>query len=173
MANKVNNWKELLKMANEDLKKHDAEIGVYDYDDVYSVTIVVNGVEEEYADNYYEDELQDLINDAWAHARAKAKVKSETIYRYSEVRCTYHADGFWTVDAWKTNDQEEEGVVIAVINDVTGDCYAIRDLDDTAKGVIDEKQTEIVAQRPAILAEIYNDMTDAEKDEFLRLTGNQ
>lgn len=91
---------------------------------------------------------------------------------YSEVKCTYHADGFWVVDAWKTNDQEEEGVVVAVINDVTGDCYAIRNLDDLAKGVIDEKQTEIVAQHPEILAEIYNGMTDAEKDEFLRLTGN-
>lgn len=171
MANRVNNWRELLKLANEDLKKYDAEIGVYDHDDVYSVTTVVNGLEEEYADNYYEDELQDLINDAWAHARAKAKAKSETIY--SEVKCTYHEDGFWTVDAWKTNNQEEEGVVLAVINDVTGDCYAIRDLDDLAKGVIDEKQTEIVAQRPEILAEIYNGMTDAEKDEFLRMTGNQ
>lgn len=92
---------------------------------------------------------------------------------YSEVKCTYHADGFWVVDVWKTNDQGEEGVVLAVINDVTGECYAIRILDDNAKGVIDEKQTEIVAQRPAILAEIYNGMTDAEKDEFLRLTGNQ
>jgi len=91
---------------------------------------------------------------------------------YSEVKCTYHTDGFWTVDAYKTNNQEEEGVVVAVINDVTGDCYALRALDDLTKGVIDEKQTEIVAQRPEILAEIYNGMTDAEKDEFLRLTGN-
>ena len=91
---------------------------------------------------------------------------------YSEVKCTHHADGFWCVDAWKTNDQEEEGVVIAVINDVTGDCYAIKDLDDNAKGVIDEKQTEIVSHRPEILAEIYNGMTDAEKDEFLSMTQN-
>lgn len=171
MTNKVNNWEEVLELANANLKKYDAEIGVYDHDDVYSVTIVVNGVEEEYADNYYEEELVDLINDAWAHARAKAKAKSEPIY--SEVKCTHHEEGFWVVDAWKTNDQEEEGVVLAVINDVKGDCYAIRNLDDLAKGVIDEKQTEIVAQRPEILAEIYNDMTDAEKDEFLRLTENQ
>lgn len=81
MANKVNDWKELLKLANANLKKYDAEIGVYDHDDVYSVTIVVNGVEEEYADNYYEDELVDLINDAWAHARAK--VKPQMAYRVS------------------------------------------------------------------------------------------
>ena len=88
---------------------------------------------------------------------------------YNEVKCNHHADGFWVVDAWKTNDQGEEGVVIAVINDITGDCYAIRDLDDNARGVIDEKQTEIVAQRPEILAELYHGMSDREKDEFLTL----
>ena len=94
----------------------------------------------------------------------------ETIY--NEVKCSHHTDGFWVVDAWKTDDQDEEGMVIAVINDVTGDCYAIKDLDDLAKGVIDEKQTEIVNQRPEILAEAYYDMTDAEKDQFLSLTNN-
>lgn len=92
---------------------------------------------------------------------------------YTEVRCTYRTDGFWTVDAWKTNDLDEEGQVIAIINDVTGYCYAIRDLDDKAKGVIDEKQTKIESKLPERLAEIYNGMTDAEKDEFLRLTENQ
>lgn len=91
---------------------------------------------------------------------------------YSEVKCTHHTDGFWCVDAWKTNGQEEEGMVIAVINDVTGDCYAIKNLDDNAKGVIDEKQTEIVAQRPEIIAEIYSGMTDTEKVKFLDLISN-
>lgn len=110
MANKVNNWKELLRLANEDLKKFNAELGVYEEDGEFSITIVIGDEETEYASGYYEDELSDLINDAWAHASAKSKSK---------------------------------------------------------------KQTEIVAQRPAILAEIYNGMTDAEKDEFLRMTGNQ
>lgn len=87
---------------------------------------------------------------------------------YSEVKCNHHPDGFWVVDAWKTNDQEEEGVVVAVINDVTGDCYAIKPLDDKAKGVIDEKQTEIVNARAEIIADIYNSMTDFEKNEFLK-----
>lgn len=79
MANRVNNWKELLKLANEDLKKYNAEIGVYDHDGEFSVTVVVNGEEREFADGYYEDELGDLINDAWAHARAK--VKPQMAYR--------------------------------------------------------------------------------------------
>ena len=81
MANKVNNWQELLKLANEDLKKYNAEIGVYDHDGEFSVTVVVNGEEREFADGYYEDELGDLINDAWAHARAK--VKPHVAYRVS------------------------------------------------------------------------------------------
>lgn len=81
MANKVNNWQKLLKLANKDLKKYDAEIGVYEHDDAYSVTIVVDGKEEEYADNYYEDELGDIINDAWAHARAK--IAPQIVYRVS------------------------------------------------------------------------------------------
>lgn len=91
---------------------------------------------------------------------------------YNEVKCTYHTDGFWTVDAWKTNSQEEEGAVIAVINDVTGDCYAIKDLDDLAKSVIDKKRTEIANQEVETLAELYNGMTCAKKDEFLKLTEN-
>lgn len=65
---------------------------------------------------------------------------------YSEVKCNHHTDGFWVVDAWKTADQDEEGIVIAVINDVTGDCYAINPLDDNAKSVIEEKRNEIINQ---------------------------
>lgn len=91
---------------------------------------------------------------------------------YSEVKINYHTDGFWTVDAWKTNDENEEGKVIAVINDVTGDVYAIDQLDDLAKGAIDEKQTEIVSKQSEILAEVYNGLDCASKDEFLRLTEN-
>lgn len=173
--NKVNNWKTTLSAANKALAKQGKEITLAEseFDGTYSVFIKDNitGGKEVYAENYYEDELCDIINDAWSHACAKAKVKSETIY--SEVKCTHHEDGFWVVDAWNTDDQNEEGYVIAVINDVTGDCYAIRDLKDKAKGVIDEKQTEIVNKRPEILAEIYNSMTDAEKDKFLRMTENQ
>lgn len=90
---------------------------------------------------------------------------------YEEVVCNYHTDGFWTVDAWYP--YKEEGVVVAIINDITGDCYAIRDLDDECKGVIDEKQTEIVNGQVEALAEMFNGLTASQKDEFLRLTDNQ
>lgn len=80
MANKVNNWKELLKLANKDLKKYDAEIAAFKGEDGdYDISIAHNGITETYASGYYEDELGDLINDAWAHA--KAKVKPQMAYR--------------------------------------------------------------------------------------------
>lgn len=63
---------------------------------------------------------------------------------YSEVRCDHNTgDGFWVVDAWKTSDDNEEGVVVAVINDMTGGVYAINEIDDLAKEVIVDKVFEI------------------------------
>ena len=60
---------------------------------------------------------------------------------YEEIRCDYHTDGFWTVDAWLPGC--EEGMVIALINDITGDDYAVDELDDEAKRIIEEKCQEI------------------------------
>lgn len=78
MANRINNWRELLELANKDLENKKAEIGVYEDNGEYSVTVVTEGKEEEYANGYYEDELSGLINDAWVHVRAKINAeKSE------------------------------------------------------------------------------------------------
>jgi len=91
---------------------------------------------------------------------------------YSEVKCDYNnGEGFWCVDAWYPN--KEEGTVIAVINDVTGGVYPIKDLDDYAKEIINEKVKEINGEKAETLASIYNELSCAEKDEFLKLTGNQ
>lgn len=70
MANRVNNWQELLKLANKDLKPHKIEISasLIDADETYDILIDNNGITETYASGYYEDELSGLINDAWAHA---------------------------------------------------------------------------------------------------------
>lgn len=91
---------------------------------------------------------------------------------YSEVRCDYNnGEGFWCVDAWYPN--KEEGTVIAVINDVTGGVYAIKDIDDVAKEVINEKVKEIKGEYVETLACLYNELSCSEKDEFLTLTGNE
>lgn len=82
MANKVNNWRELLDLANKDLNPQKAYLNVNPNDDgTYNVEIVTNGNQESYAEGYYEDELGGLINDAWAHARAKTA--PQIVYRVS------------------------------------------------------------------------------------------
>ena len=45
---------------------------------------------------------------------------------YAEVRCDYHDDDahFTTIDAWMTEDDNEEGKVVAVVHD-SGDVWYI------------------------------------------------
>ena len=89
---------------------------------------------------------------------------------YEDVVCNYNTgDGFWTVDAWYPNN--EEGVVVAVINELTGGVYAIKDLDDLAKKVIADKVKEINGERTDCLAEYYKSISSNEKDVFLSLIG--
>lgn len=72
--NKRNDWEWLLEKANEDLKKYNSKIEVeQDEDGYYFVT--VNGYD--FADNNFEDELYDLVNDAWSNARIKAVKDAE------------------------------------------------------------------------------------------------
>lgn len=63
--NRTDNWQETLRLANEDLEKNGIAIKVENDEGNYSVFI--DGIP--YAENYYEDELSDCVNDAWAHAR--------------------------------------------------------------------------------------------------------
>ena len=60
---------------------------------------------------------------------------------YEEIRCDYNPDGFWTVDAWRHN--EEEGKVVALLNDITGDYYMVGEYDAEVMQVIEEKSKEI------------------------------
>lgn len=75
MSNRINNWEQLLEMANKDLEKHGYQLNLLTPDDTddYDLHILHGDDCEIYAENYYEDELGDLINDAWAHVRAKIK----------------------------------------------------------------------------------------------------
>ena len=40
---------------------------------------------------------------------------------FAEVRCTYFDDGLreWFIDGWKTDNDNEEGVIVATINEDT------------------------------------------------------
>lgn len=67
---------------------------------------------------------------------------------WEEVRCDHldEIDLFWRVDAWKTDDDCEEGKVIAYIDDLTGRVLYIDPLartDELAQEVIMEKVREL------------------------------
>lgn len=78
MANRVNNWEQLVELANKDLKKYGVELKVIHVDETADYDLHISypdGTTDIFAQNYYEDELGELVNDAWAHARAKVKAK--------------------------------------------------------------------------------------------------
>lgn len=82
--NKRNDWQNLLKYANEDLVKYGYSLALKETDGCYDCQIVKDGVViDTYAENYYEDELSDLINDAWH------EVKTNTKYANTEYKHTY------------------------------------------------------------------------------------
>ena len=68
--NKRTDWENALATANADLKKRGYSIDVNDNDEegFFKCDILKDGVVvETYAENYYEDELEDLIADAVAY----------------------------------------------------------------------------------------------------------
>lgn len=65
--NRTNNWKELLGHANEELKPKGYSIRITrDGSGCYSCKVYKGRkLLETYAENYYEDELSDLVTEAW------------------------------------------------------------------------------------------------------------
>lgn len=80
---------------------------------------------------------------------------------YSEVRCDYNdGNGYWTVDAWKNGNDDEEGKVIAVINDTTADVYYIEveaRLSAMVKEIVDAKVKEILSKQKMYLLICVNE----------------
>lgn len=70
---------------------------------------------------------------------------------YAEVRCDYfnEEENCWYVDAWKTDDDNEEGRTLAAINGTTGDVFyidkSVWDLKEVRE-VVDEKRKEILSK---------------------------
>lgn len=69
---------------------------------------------------------------------------------WAEIRCDYIDinDMFWRVDAWETNNDCEEGKVIAYIDDLTG-----RVLYADPRAIADEYAQEVVSEMCNIIAE--------------------
>ena len=71
--NRRNNWKQLLQFANEDLDKSGYSILVVEPEEgFYNCEIRKDGkLVEVYAENYYEDELSDLMTEVWNYVSRK------------------------------------------------------------------------------------------------------
>lgn len=72
--NKHNNWEKLLTYANEDLAKIGYQLELEETEGCYDCKVTTDGyVVETYAENYLEEELSDLITDAWHDVMEKYK----------------------------------------------------------------------------------------------------
>ena len=75
--------------------------------------------------------------------------------KWAEIRCDYYCeeDNFWRVDAWLTDDGDEEGKVIAYIdNDTTKVIYhdPLARTDEYAQEVIQDMIREIKAVKEEV-----------------------
>ncbi len=111
---------------------------------------------EEYRKNIPEDdiirEIWDVLNDFRTENPDEyayyENFLMESVSRWQEIRCDYmdEDDRFWTVDAWETADDNEEGTVIAYIDDITGRVIYIDPLarvDKYAQEVISERLSQL------------------------------
>ena len=71
--NRRNEWQTILKLANEDLEKFGYSLLIVEPEEgFYNCEIRKDGeLVETYAENYYEDELSDLITEAWHDIKLK------------------------------------------------------------------------------------------------------
>lgn len=76
--NRRNDWKNELRIANEYLEKTGYSIDIVEPEDgFYNCEIWLNDkLFDTYAENYYEDELSDLIDDAWSHVNGLVRLKN-------------------------------------------------------------------------------------------------
>lgn len=75
--NRYNDWKNELRIANEYLDKTGYSLLITEPEEgCYDCEIWLNGEKiDTYAENYYEDELADLITDAWSHISGFVRMK--------------------------------------------------------------------------------------------------
>ena len=68
--NRYNDWENLLRISNEDLEKTGYSILIVEPEEgFYNCEIRKDGeLVETYAENYYENELADLVTEVWHYA---------------------------------------------------------------------------------------------------------
>lgn len=90
-------WEVLLDKANKDLKEHGAQLIMSEEDDggYYALDIkYAGGHTENYASGYWENELNNLINDAWHEVKSRpAKPNAETLNLWEDMTGdNYHSE---------------------------------------------------------------------------------
>lgn len=88
MAKKT--WEAALEKANENLKKYGAQLEVRRQlrGDGYSLLVHwSDGETENYASGFYEEELDQLVSEAWPDVRIKSRQRGDRI-----IRCIVHVD---------------------------------------------------------------------------------
>lgn len=111
--NRRNDWENTLAEANKDLKRVGKEIKITDYchDGSYTCEICKDGVSlAVYAENYYEDELEDLINDAWDYVLnvLKREEDEDTDEKVTFVIAeTMGTDGYYYSEVYPCKSGEE------------------------------------------------------------------
>lgn len=96
----------IVDKANDDLRQYGKEIRIEEHQDEPGFfRVVILDIDRkgkvtattEFADNYYEHELVECVNDAWANARIKAKMDLET-KALKDHLITFHILNGWTHD---------------------------------------------------------------------------
>lgn len=88
MAKKT--WEAALEKANENLKEYGAQLEVRRQLGGGDYSLLVhwsNGETENYASGYYEEELDQLVSEAWPDVRVKSMRRGDRI-----IRCIVHVD---------------------------------------------------------------------------------
>lgn len=138
-------WKALLGKANENLKEYGAQMRVSRQrgGDDYSLDVDWrDGETEQYASGYYEDELEELIGEAWPDVRLKSRQRGDRI-----IRCILHVD--------------TGGKFVHEHEYVGSEEAAVRWMNQTLRSVLDDgaemMSTEDLISVNAALAEQYDE----------------
>ena len=110
--NRRNEWQKLLKIANEDLKQYGYRLSVNDRGDKGFFKCVIykgNKKVDTYAENYYEDELEELVNDAWHHVKTFINPKSAKTAKSVFV--------LYECDAWHNYSSMTAGDIVGIATD--------------------------------------------------------
>ena len=128
---KKQSWEDLLEQVNKNLKGYGARL-VADNDDgedLYTLTVVwSDGESEEYASGYAEYELDEVINEAWADIRCKARERGDRI-----IRVIVHIDtGSHFFHEYELCGSEEEALrfMNRTLPDVLDDCCTMMSSED-------------------------------------------